>query len=170
MPWANHPPLVLTGNMQTEWWIDCICICCVSLISECEVLFACVPQCACVAVLTVYVFLTVHCTFIVLDKYSDLSTNKLSSICRLSLYVACLLPCFMTHCMFSFICCLCFSSQKHFATAGELKIKEGQTQQHNKPSILKKEGRKKERERNLTHNLRAHAACQIVWLNTWLAH
>lgn len=39
-----------------------------------------------------------------------------------------------------------------------------------KASKLKKERREKNREReNLTHNLRAHAPCQIVWLNTWLA-
>ena len=145
-----------------------------SLSSECEVLLSCVAACM---VLLSYLLICLcttaakmySCTFIELDKYSDLDTNKLSSIYQLSLYnISCLFPCFMTHCMFSFFRCLCFSSQKHFASAGGLKMKEGQRQQHNKPSTPKKERRKK-REENLTHNLRAHAACQIVWLNTWLA-
>lgn len=98
------------------------------------------------------------CTFIALDKYSDLDSNKLSSM---------YFPCFMTHRMFPLFHRLCFSSQKHyFASAGGLKVKEGQRQQHNNPSTPKKERRggkkKKKREENLTHNLRAHAACQIV--------
>lgn len=78
-------------------------------------------------------------TFIVLDKNSDL--DKLSSMHNTS----CLFPCFMMHCMFSFFRCLCFSSQKRFASAGGLKVKEGQRQQHNKPSTQKRRGGGKER-------------------------
>lgn len=109
------------------------------------------------------------CTFIALDKFIDLDSSKLSSICWLPLYDISCRPCSLTH---RILPRLCLSSQKHFASAVGLKVKEGQRQQHNKPSTPKQEGReekKKTREENLTHNLRAHAACQIVWLNTWLA-
>lgn len=150
-----------THNLSIES-LSCECEFLLSRVAACIVLLSYLLICFCTAAAKMY-----SCTFIVLDKYSDLDTNKLSSIYRPSLCnISCLFPCFMTHCMFSFFRCLCFSSQKHFCLSRGIKNERGAktTTQWTKHAKERVEGKKRGKFNTQPEGPRGVSNCVIKYV------